>query len=123
MEESFEIKADQINLAVQLGDAATGVSGRLRSLRPDVVVVRRADRPVRPSNQEGPRLRLLMEGAITAVAHQVIANTRLRNGRDCGAAYGVPKDVLDAEAAALHGGRFKEATAAALSGMAEGRRT
>lgn len=122
VEDSFEIKADQLNRAVQLGDAAANVSGRLRSLQPDVVVVRRADRPVKPSNQEGPRLRLLMEGAITAAAHQVIADTRLRNGKDCGAAYRVSKDVLDAEASALHGGKFKEATAAALSGIAEGRR-
>lgn len=122
VEGSFEIKADQIDRAVQLGDAAKNVSGRLRSLQPDVVVVRRADRPVRASNQEGPRLRLLMEGAITGAAHEVIANTLIRNGKDCGAAYGVPKDALDAEASTLHGGKFKEATAAALSGLAQGRR-
>ena len=122
VQDSFEIRADQIDLAVQLGDAAKNVSGRLRSLKPDVVVVRRADRPIRPSNQEGPRLRLLLEGAITGAAHEIIANTRIRNGRACGIAFGSSKDDLDAHAASLHGGKFKEATAAALSGLAEGRR-
>lgn len=123
VEDSFEIKADQMDRAVQLGDAAKNISGRLRSLQPDVVVVRRADRPLKPSNQEGPRLRLLMEGAITAAAHEVIANTRIRNGKDCGAAYQATKDLLDREASVVHGGKFKEATAAALSGLAEGRTT
>lgn len=122
VEDSFEIRADQTDVAVQLGDAAKNVSGRLRSLQPDVVVVRRADRPMKASNQEGPRLRLLVEGAITGAAHEVVAHTLIRNGKDCGAAYGVAKDALDALATGIHGGKFKEATAAALSGLAEGRR-
>jgi len=122
LESSFEVKADEADLAVQLGDAAKTISGRLRSLRPEVVVIRRADRPMKPSNQEGPRLRLLMDGAITAAAHQVISDTVIRNGKECGAVYGSSKDGLDAEAATLHGGKFKDATAAALSGLAENRR-
>lgn len=122
VEASFEVKADQTDVAVQLGDTAKNISGRLRALTPEVVVVRRADRPMKPSNQEGPRLRLLMEGAITGAAHEVIAETRIRNGKDCGSAFGASKDILDAAASSLHGGRFKEATAAALSGLAEGRR-
>lgn len=123
VEESFEVKGDQSNLAVQLGDAAKTISGRLRSLQPDVAVVRRADRPMKPSNMEGPRLRLLMDGAITAAAHQVVPNTIIRNGKDCAAAFGSSKDGLDAEAKGLHGGKFTEATAAALSGLAGNRAT
>lgn len=122
VEASFEVKADQADLAVQLGEAAKSIRGRLRSLRPDLVVIRRADRPMKPSNQEGPRLRLLMDGAITAAAQEVIPNTVIRNGKECGAAYGSSKDGLDAQAATLHGGKFKDATAAALSGLAESRR-
>jgi hypothetical protein len=121
VEETFKITADQIDLAVQLGDAARNLSGRLRSLRPDVVVVRRADQPTRPSNKEGPRLRLLMDGALTAAAQEVVSNTVIRNGKDCGAAYGSSKGGLDADAEGLYGGQYTEATAAALSGLVANR--
>lgn len=121
VEDSFEVKGDQPDAAVQLGDAAKAVGGRVSSLRPDVVVVRRADRPARASNQEGPRLRLLIEGAITASARNLVPNTHLRNGKDCGAAYGGTKDSLDTEAGQVHGGKYCEATAAAMSGLAANR--
>ena len=121
VESSFEVKGDQPDAAVHLGDAAKAVGGRVSSLRPDVVVVRRADRPARPSNQEGPRLRLLVEGAITAAARNVVPNTHLRNGKDCGAAFGGTKESLDREADRIHGGKFGEATAAAMSGLAANR--
>lgn len=123
VETSFEVKGDQSNLAAQLGDAAKSISGRLRSLRPDVAVVRRADRPMKSPNTEGPRLRLLMDGAITAASHEIIPNTVIRDGKDCGAAYGLLKAELDAIAKGIQGGKFTEATAAALSALAENRPT
>lgn len=117
VEDSFEVKGDQADLAVQLSDAATVISGRARSLQPDVVVVRRADMPPRPSNLEGPRLRLLLEGAVTAAAHAVVPTTMIRSGKDCGAAAGLSKDDLDNRARSVCGGGFTEAAAAALSGL------
>lgn len=123
VEAEFEVKSDQPDLAVQLGDTAKTITGRLRSLQPDVVVVRRADLPMRASNKEGPRLRLLMEGAVTAASHEVIAHTSIRNGKDCGRVFGSNKDALDSDAESVRGGKFKEATAAALSALSANRTT
>ncbi|OZC78011.1 hypothetical protein CH251_04980 [Rhodococcus sp. 06-462-5] len=123
VENSFDVKADEDDLAVRLGDVAKSISGRARSIAPDGVVVRRADRPQRPSNQDGPRLRLLAEGAVTAAVHEVVRNTVIRNGKDCGAAFGTVKEKLDEEAQAILSGKYKEATAAALSGLAGNRMT
>lgn len=121
VENSFEVKADEDDLAVRLGDVAKSLSGRVRSIEPDGVVIRRADRPQRPSNQEGPRLRLLVEGAVAAAVHEVVRKTVIRNGKDCGAEFGTSKDKLDEEAQAVLGGKYREATAAALSGLATNR--
>lgn len=119
--DEFDIPVDEDNLATQLGDAGETIAGRVRSLQPDRIVVRRADRPMKPSNMEGPRTRLLVDGALTASAQRVVADTALRSGKDCASAYGVSKDELDALAATVATARRKEATAAALSGIAEGR--
>ena len=78
------------------------VSGRVSTLRPDIVIVRRADMPARPSNKDGPRLRLVVEGAVTAAAHETVANTHLRTGVACAHAYNrSSKAALDADATGL----------------------
>jgi hypothetical protein len=123
VEDSFDVKEAVDDLAVRLGELSKKVRGRARSIAPDGIVVRRADRPQRPSNQEGPRLRLLAEGAVTAAAHEVIRNTVIRSGKDCGAAVGTSKDGLDKEAETILGGKYIEATAAAMSGLVSNRTT
>lgn len=62
-----------------------------------------------------------MEGAITAASHAVVPNTVIRNGKDCGAAHGSSKESLDNAAEALGGSKFKDATAAAFSGLVANR--
>ena len=119
--EEFDIPVDEDELAAQLGDAGANIAGRSGSLSPDRVIIRRADRPARPSNMEGPRVRLLVDGALTASAQRVVPDTVLRAGKECGAAYGVSKDELDEIAGSIVAARRKEAAAAALSGLAEGR--
>ena len=57
--------ADDVDLATQLHDTAKAVRSRLEGLAVERVIVRRADRPPSANNTEGPRLRLLMEGAVT----------------------------------------------------------
>lgn len=113
----FEIKSDQPDLATVLGEASKAVGGRLRSISPDRVVVRRAETPARPSNTEGPRKRLLVEGAVVGAAYQVLHEVVIRSGRDCGAAYGKKKDDMDADARSLVEPRYVEAASAALSGF------
>ncbi|SMX92196.1 hypothetical protein BSP239C_02361 [Brevibacterium sp. 239c] len=66
-------------------------------------------------------MRLLMEGALTSSAQQLVAGTTIRNGRECGSDYGTNKADLDRVASEIKGGKFSEATAAALSGLVANR--
>jgi hypothetical protein len=115
--ETFEVPTSDDDRAVQLMDLAEAVSGRIRTLHPDLVVVRRADQPPRASNAEGPRVRLLATGAVTAAARLLVVRTTLRTGKECGAAYGGGKNSVDTDAATLVGGTLVAAAAAALSGL------
>jgi hypothetical protein len=115
--DKFDVKSSDDDLATRLGEVAKAISGRTRSIAPDGVVVRRADRPQQSSNTEGPRLRLLAEGAVTAAVHEIMHNTVIRSGKDCGSAYGAAKAELDAAAESILDKKHCEATAAALSGL------
>ncbi|MGH3724610.1 MAG: hypothetical protein ACRDUS_10870 [Mycobacterium sp.] len=123
VEDAFEVKEAEEDLAVRLGELSKKVRGRARSIAPNGVVVRRADRPQRPSNLEGPRLRLLAEGAITAAAHEVVSNTVIRSGKECGDKFGSSKGGLAQAAETILGGKYSDATAAALSGLVRNRTT
>lgn len=94
-------------------------SGRISTLSPDIVVVRRADVYLRGRLGDGPRLRLVVEGAITAAAAAHVApNTHLRTGSDCATRYGQDKATMDADGLALvQRNSHAEAAAAALSGL------
>jgi len=118
VELEFELPTVVGSIVEQVAELSKAVSGRLQSLRPDVVVLRRADQSMRPSNGDGPRMRLLVEGAVLAAARLEIERTVLRNGKECGAAYGGGKDAVDADAATLVSKKsLIEAAAAALSGL------
>lgn len=111
-----------VDVATQLHDAAEAVRSRLKSLRVDRVVVRRADRPPRPSNAEGPRLRLLTEGAAASAARSVVVDTHIGTGKDTGAWFGSSKAGVDRAAGVLLQASgldlsFTEATSAALAGL------
>lgn len=123
IEATADFPSDDVDLPVQLHDAAEALRSRLDGLAVDRVVLRRADRPPKASNAEGPRLRLLMEGALTSAARSIVVDTRIGTGKDTGAWYGTNKAGVDQAAAKLvgvHGlkGRYLEATSAALAGLA-----
>jgi hypothetical protein len=120
---SSSFPCDDVDLAVHLHDAAEAVRSALQGAGVDRVVVRRADRPPRAPNTEGPRLRLLTEGAITAAARSIVVDTRIGTGKDTGDWHGTKKATLDAEAAAVIAGarlhdHYLEALAAALAALA-----
>ena len=109
-------------VAEQLHDQAEAIRSRLRGLNVDRVVVRRADLPPRASNREGPRRRLLAEGAIVSAARSVVTETHLGTGKDTGEWYGSNKAGVDGAAEQLLTvnnlpPRFIEATGAALAGL------
>lgn len=120
-----DFPGDDVELPVQLHDGAEALRSRLEGLVVDRVVVRRADRPPRATNAEGPKLRLLMEGALTAAARSVVVDTRIGTGKDTGTWYGSNKAAVDAaadrllKAVSLHP-RYRDATSAALAGLALG---
>jgi hypothetical protein len=116
--DTFEVPTADVERATQMKDFAETVSARIRTLAPDIVVVRRADRPKQASNQEGPRIRLMGTGAVAAAARLQVPKTSIRTGQECGAAYGHNKEKVDADAETLVGdGTLKEAAAAALAGL------
>lgn len=119
--DSFNPSFEPVTEAQQLREAHKAVRSRVEALRPDAVIIRRADWSAQASRQEGPRLRLLVEGAIAAAAHDVEPNTHVRTGKDCGTAHGTDKATLDSAAQGIQGGRYREATAAALSGLVANR--
>jgi hypothetical protein len=118
VEDIFEVPtASSEDRATQLKDLAETASGRIRTLRPDIVVVRRADWSRMSSNQDGPRIRLMATGAVAAAARLLVPRTTIRDGRECGVAYGANKESVDKDASTLVVARLREAAAAALSGL------
>ena len=119
--ESFP--SDNVPLPEQLHDMGESVRSRLIGVGVDRVVIRRADRSPIPRNGNGPRLRLLAEGAVTAAARAVITDTRIETGRAAALMYGAPKSDHERAAADLTvasglGLEMTEAVAAALAGLA-----
>lgn len=120
--ESFSIPTDEAEWVGQCRILARDIGGRIDTLEPDVVIVRRADRPARASNEEGPRLRLMATGAVLGAASNLVRETFLRNGKECGATFGGKKDDVDSAAVGLGVGKeFVEAAAAAWSGLVANR--
>ncbi|MFF2389383.1 hypothetical protein [Agromyces sp. NPDC058104] len=120
LETKFEVPAsDGDDLATQLNELATAISARVSSLKPDAVILRRADRPARPSNQDGPRFRLMAEGAVVSAVRAIVQDTFVRNGKECGQAFGADKAGVDAAAAKHVTAAMVPACAAALSGLAK----
>lgn len=118
-----DFPGDDVPIPEQLHDAAEAMRSRLEGSSIDRVIVRRADRPPKASNAEGPKLRLLLEGALTSAAKSVVVDTRIGTGKETGEWYGSNKAGVDAEAerllrsVSLHA-RYKDATSAALAGVA-----
>lgn len=132
--DAFELTSAAEPIAQQLLTLHRSVTTRMEGWAPvDRVVVRRADLPPRASNSDGPRLRLLAEGSIISAAAAVVPDTQFGRGVELGRWYGGGKAAVDAEGERLVGdavarsvlsgnalqrGRYGEAVAAALGGLA-----
>jgi hypothetical protein len=128
--EAFEVTSATEELASQLYTLHGSVVTRVRGLLPiDRAVVRRADKPRAAVNTEGPRLRLLAEGAVISAARAVVPDTRVGAGVDLGRWHSSDKATVDRAAADLIAAsgcctaiglskRLGLAAAAALSGAA-----
>jgi hypothetical protein len=122
LETAEEIPTRDVDIPEQLFQVGRSVESRLRGLRADRVVVRRADVPRRASKKEGPRLRLLIEGATVSAARSAVTDTHLGMGRDVAHWHGSKKDALDTDSkqmltAAGEHAKYAEALSAARAGF------
>jgi hypothetical protein len=119
LRDAFEFTTTETHWAGICDQFAQDVSARVSSLQPDIVVVRQADFTQNGRVGDGPRLRLVVEGAITAAAIKHIPNTVLRRGKGCADVYpGKSKDKMDADGRSLVDKAARaEAAGAALSGL------
>jgi hypothetical protein len=121
--DELTLPSDDVELPEKLHDTAEAIRSRLVGLTVDRVVVRRADRAPVPSNQEGPRIRLLTEGAVVSAARSVVVQTFVATGKEAAEWYGSNKAALDADASklakscGLDDTIYREAVAAALAGL------
>jgi hypothetical protein len=117
-----DIPSAAVDIVEQLNHAGKTVESRLQGLKVDRVVIRRADFSKKVRNTEGPRIRLLVEGAATAAARNVTEDTRLATGKDIADGCSMKKDELDDEAKQLIASanehkKYADAAAAALAGL------
>lgn len=120
---TLELPSDNTATATQLHDAAEALRSHLKSFGPDRVVVRRADRSARARQTDGPKFRLLMEGALTSAACSVVPETLIGTGKETAEWFGSSKEELDDEAtrilsAGSHQAKYGPAMSAALAGLA-----
>lgn len=120
--EVVDFSSDHSDLPQQLHESAAALRSRLTGLGVDRVVVRRADYSP-ASNKPGPKLRLLMEGALTSAAVDVVPDTHIGDGKDLGALHGSDKAAVEATAEALLASSsqskdYAPAAGAALAGFA-----
>ena len=116
-----EITSAPVDTVEQLFQASRAVESRIKGLNIERVVVRQAD-VMHASRSPGPRLRLLVEGAITAAARVVVPKTHLGAGKDLGHWCGSSKAAVDDEGAELVAragkhAKYGEAAAAALAAL------
>ena len=114
--EHFPVTTQAADVVSQIHELAASISNRVIGLKPERVMVQRADFFRMASNQDGPRIRLMPEGAIASAVRSKVPDTRCLVGRDVATEAGVNKDTLRAEAATvIADDDYVDATCAALS--------
>jgi hypothetical protein len=115
--EAFELTSTDDDKPLQLAALAAGLRSRVKGLTPDRIVIRRADLQV-ASKKEGPRVRLLAEGALAASAREEVDEVLLLTGKDLAAkSPAASKADMDTHAKSVLPGTPVEAAAAALVGL------
>lgn len=92
----FEITSTSDDLPAQLDTLYESARTRVLGMLPvDVAVIRRADKARVPTDADGPRIRLLAEGALTAAVRSVVPDTRMCTGLELGRWDGSDKKTVD----------------------------
>lgn len=115
---SFELASSTDDVATQLVDLTRGLRSYLSGASADIVVLRRADQSPIGSRAEGPRRRLLAEGALIAGAREEVEKVLVKTGKELAeASPATNKAALDRHAEAVAPGEECQAVAAALVGL------
>lgn len=116
--QQFDLTSNTDDFATVLHELGSSLRSHLSGLAADRVLIRRADVARVPSNKEGPRLRLLAEGALTAAARAEVEEVHALTGKELAdRSPASSKADLDSEAAQQVPGSPIEAAAAALVGL------
>jgi hypothetical protein len=99
--DSFALTGDDVDFPRQLFDLNQATRSRISALNPDRVVICCADFAQQASRSEGPKLRLLAEGAIAAAAREIVTETFLATGKEIGQWDHTNKDTVKANAKAM----------------------
>lgn len=113
----YELKTSASEIVAQIEDLCRKLSSELSSLKPDSAVIRVADAAPLANRKNGPRYRLMIEGALAYVCREhKLTPVVYHTGKECG-------DALSSnKAGAVSLGRDidpkrAEAAAAALCGL------
>jgi hypothetical protein len=77
----LELTSTKSDLATALLDLAKGLRSLISGVKPDRVVIRKAD-VGQASRKEGPKLRLLAEGALAAAAREELDDVQVLTGKE-----------------------------------------
>lgn len=113
--DEFQLNSSLGSIAERAYDVSSSLSSHLQGLDVATVVVRRAEVPPKASNADGPRDRLIIEGALVAFARHKVVDSRLERGRVLAQSRGLSKDELDALGAAVANADYVAAAAAAIA--------
>jgi hypothetical protein len=115
---TLNLTSPKTDLATILSDLGKSIESHLSGVEVDRVVVRRADFQARQGSKEGPKIRLLAEGAIAAFAKSHVEDVLVLTGKELAdRSPAGSKDSLDAKGAELVGDEYGQAAAAALVGI------
>lgn len=111
--DTFVLNSSSPTVAERAYDLATALATHLQGSNIDTVVIRRAEKPPKATNTDGPRERLIVEGALVAFARHKVPDTRLERGKSLAQSRGLTKGALDALGAAVSPDDHHVAAAAA----------
>lgn len=109
----YELKTSATDIVAQIEDLCRKLSSELSSLKPDSAVIRVADTAPSASRKNGPRYRLMIEGALAYVCREhKVAKVVYRTGKECGEALSLNKSEALALGQSVDPKRAEAATAA-----------
>jgi len=114
--DGFDLKTPADDPMDQLEDLARALASKLSGVEVDSVVIRVADRSPQANQNQAPRRRLLIEGALALCCRDKTPNVQARSGRELGQDVGMSKADLLALARTIDP-RRADAAAAAVSAL------